>query len=234
MIVQGVERSTTKDRSRPAAVARLRNREGVRVPQSTVGVAAGGAVMIRGPRRGLGTFRCRCRRSCSRWSGVSLLLLLSLPLLLLQAGRAAARVPPQPDRVNPFRGAQPLWLSSGTGLPASDFAPPHLVFQSGGQLGRPGSMAAASSSIAPMVQHHLQQLHHQKQQIGSGSGSSSLGGTAEASIIRLMSKQNNLYLEIYPNGTVGTTSQDSSYYSKSPPRLLSVDPAVRRIPAGPT
>lgn len=267
VIVQGGERSWDKVAGRPRS--RLRNRQGVgegdrvRVasrPQSTVGVAAGGAVMIRGPRRGLGTFRCRCRRSCScrrcHWSGIWVLPSL---LLLLLSCLAAARVPPslQSEWSDSSKGSvtQPrFWPSASSALPATgsvaEFTSPSLQFQSSAAFSRPGAAMAAMSSSgssgirdssppsstndfqspfqqqikqqqpAAVTGQHQQNIHHSgsgyKHPASSSSSGALSGSTAKASggIIRLMNKR-NMYLQIFPNGTVSTTSQDSTIYSKS-------------------
>lgn len=190
------------------------------VEKSTVGVAEGGAVMIRGPSRGLGTFRCRC----CRW--ILPLLLVTLPLLFgsLVVVVTAASATAAADQSTPAGN----YISS-----SSRADPPATVSIFHHQL--PANMVAGSSASSGASQQQQQQhpsrsqQQQQQQQVApslvahgyggykpaapskesSSSGSSS--ATEEGSILRLLSK-NNLYIQSFPNGTVSATGQDSSFY----------------------
>ncbi len=202
------------------------------VEKSTVGVAEGGAVMIRGPSRGLGTFRCRCR-----WI-LLFPLLTTLLLLFAQLNPSqASSVVAERDQSTPAGNYISSKADSG-----SDTPPTVSIFH---QVQIPINMVAGiggSSSSSGVSQHHHSRFHHhhhqqqqhhhhqqqqqQQQQVaplvahGYGgykpaapSKESSSGTTEEGSILRLLSK-NNLYIQSFPNGTVSATGHDSSFYCK--------------------
>ena len=145
--------------------------------------------MIRGPRRGLGTLRSRCRRrrlpSCC-WL---LFLVMFVLVAVAQPCQAAVRnpllLPPPPP--NP------------SASPASRYLNP---------------FHQTKAPVNVVVAGHRQQQQQQQQQNRAGYRAASKKNNAQqGSVLRLMSK-NYLYLQMFPNGTVGATGHDSSFYCK--------------------
>lgn len=206
-------------------------------PVDCKGVAAGGAVMIRGPRRGLGTFRCRCR------------CILLLPLLLLslvaqlQCGAAVTRVPQRNKGTQAHHQARhssaaaiaeaaAATAAAAAAAAAATAAAPHHqrrfksnpfnVMAAVGNSAANGGGAAGRDTSVVLQNHPLHRQQQQQQtptaivpqhQTHAGYKSASSKDSAlEASIIRLMNRR-NWYLTILPNGNVTATSHDT-YYSE--------------------
>ena len=184
--------------------------------------------MIRGPSRGLGTFRC-----CCRWILLfPLLITLLLLFAQLQPSQASSVVAAERDQSTPAGNYISSKADSGSDTPptVSIFhqiqIPINMVAGTGGSSGSSG----VSQHHHSRFHHHQQQQHHHQQQqqqvaplVAHGYGgykpaapskeSSSGSTTEEGSILRLLSK-NNLYIQSFPNGTVSATGHDSSFYCK--------------------